>query len=245
MRMLFPQFTLLAAMSPLALALVRAAPGQIILEDHFDAPAVSGWVSQGNTQVFSAHRITQAGSVITSEVVPTAGNTNRGIVSEASFAPAATEAFTMTFVADSISTQPDQYRATTTAKRFPRLADNDADSLPNNYEFRFGLDPDSPKDALGDLDGDGTSIRDERIAGTDPTDADEFFRIVSAQQQPNDITIRWPSAAGKTYRVFVSSDLLVWSADAELTGTGDELTTHIPKPAQPADQLSIRVVVIR
>ena len=90
-----------------ALLLVAAPAGaQIILDDDFDAAEVSGWIGQGNTRTFSAQNLSQAGSVITSEVVATQSNTNRGIVSTTSFEPAATGGFRMTFIADSVSTAP-------------------------------------------------------------------------------------------------------------------------------------------
>ena len=86
--------------------LANAATAQIILDDHFDGAVVSGWIGQGNSRTFSAQNLTQAGSVITSEVVATQSNTNRGFVSTASFEPAATGGFRMTFVADSVGTAP-------------------------------------------------------------------------------------------------------------------------------------------
>ncbi|MEJ6648019.1 MAG: sulfatase-like hydrolase/transferase, partial [Akkermansiaceae bacterium] len=51
----------------------------------------------------------------------------------------------------------DEYRTSTTAQIFPRAADNDADGLPNSFELTYALNPDSPKDAEEDLDGDGST----------------------------------------------------------------------------------------
>lgn len=87
-------------------ALAASSHGQIIIDDDFDGAEVSGWIGQGNVVAFSAQNITQADSVITSEVVATAANTNRGIVSETSFEPAATGGFSLSFVVASVSRQP-------------------------------------------------------------------------------------------------------------------------------------------
>ena len=87
-------------------ALTICCGGQTIIDDDFDAPEVSGWVAQGNIRTFSTHNITQTDSVITSEVTATQTNTNRAIVSETSFEPAATGGFSITFVADSVGGQP-------------------------------------------------------------------------------------------------------------------------------------------
>jgi hypothetical protein len=90
----------------IGLVLTGSTHAQTIIDDHFDGAAVSGWISQGNTRGISAHNITQTGSVLTSEVVATQSNTNRGIVSERSFEPAATGEFSMTFVVEDVGSNP-------------------------------------------------------------------------------------------------------------------------------------------
>lgn len=140
----------------------------------------------------------------------------------------------------------DQYRTLTTAQRFPRLADNDADTLPNRYELRFGLDPDAPKDARADLDGDGASNRDEMIAGTDPSDPADFLRIIDLHDQPGAISVTWPSVSGKSYRLSWSTGLQVWHAGSTHAGTGSNLIATLdPAAVDPPDapRLYLRVTV--
>ena len=49
-------------------------------------------------------------------------------------------------------------------------ADADHDGLPNEWEVKFGLNPNDPSDAKKDLDGDGYTNLEEFLAKTDPTD---------------------------------------------------------------------------
>jgi hypothetical protein len=52
------------------------------------------------------------------------------------------------------------------------LADSDCDGMSDNFELRYGLDPDSMADAVLDLDDDGLNNLDEYWYGIDPTDPD-------------------------------------------------------------------------
>lgn len=48
--------------------------------------------------------------------------------------------------------------------------DSDKDGIPNDVEVAWGLNPNDPADAAGDLDGDGFTNLEEYIAKTDPKD---------------------------------------------------------------------------
>lgn len=50
------------------------------------------------------------------------------------------------------------------------VLDSDGDGLPDEWEKRYGLNPNDPSDANADLDGDGFTNLEEHLAGTDPTD---------------------------------------------------------------------------
>ena len=94
-------FACLACLLPISMI-----DAQTIIDDDFDAAEVSDWIGTGNTRTFSEHNITQAESVITSEVIATQSNTNRSITSETSFEPSAAGGFSITFVVDNIGGQP-------------------------------------------------------------------------------------------------------------------------------------------
>ena len=81
------------------LGLVSSLSGETIIDDHFDDGVVTGWASLGNS-LAATHTITEEETALTSVVLGTEANlnTNRGIVSAASFNPLDDPTgFTMTF----------------------------------------------------------------------------------------------------------------------------------------------------
>lgn len=54
----------------------------------------------------------------------------------------------------------------------PPTGDADGDGIPDEWEVRYGLDPNNPDDASNDADGDGLSNLDEFLSLTDPTNVD-------------------------------------------------------------------------
>jgi hypothetical protein len=54
-------------------------------------------------------------------------------------------------------------------KSAPAPLDSDHDGMPDEWEKKYGLDPNDPSDAAKDLDGDGYTNLEEYLNGTDPT----------------------------------------------------------------------------
>ncbi len=83
-----------------------------------------------------------------------------------------------------------------------RTGDSDADGLPDWWEYdhffdRTGAGPDDHGD------GDIFTNWQEWLAGTDPTDADSFLRILSVVGEvPTRPVITWSSVAGRTYSLY-------------------------------------------
>lgn len=120
----------------------------------------------------------------------------------------------------------DAYRTQTTAARYLRLADNDADGLPNYFENEYGLNPDSPLDALEDPDNDGLSNLMEYALGGNPTLGNEtgiLPTIGSASGTVEYVYRRWrdAEARGLAYEVNASTNLVSasWSTNG-VTETG-------------------------
>ena len=64
------------------------------------------------------------------------------------------------------------YLADSNGDGVPDKYDADDDGMADSWELRYGLNPNDPADADGDLDGDGLSNKEEFLRGTDPTSAD-------------------------------------------------------------------------
>lgn len=86
-------------------------------------------------------------------------------------------------------------------------ADTDGDGILDSWEIaQFGNL--TTATATSDTDGDGSSDRSEFLAGTDPKDPASSLRITSVVRSANgDVTLTWPSTAGKTYRLTTSTTL--------------------------------------
>ncbi|MCH7228095.1 sulfatase-like hydrolase/transferase [Haloferula sp. A504] len=123
----------------------------------------------------------------------------------------------------------DQLRTSGAAALDGREPDNDADGMSNAFETLHGLDRDSPKDAALDNDGDGADNLSESIAGTDPNDRGSVFRVIDLTDSAATLSVTWPSVADRTYEVFWSTDLGVWTSDSIHPGTGEEITVPLDK----------------
>jgi len=89
-----------------------------------------------------------------------------------------------------------------------RMVDADTNGLPDWWELEYyqHLTGTSPN---VDTDGDGLSSLGEWLAGTNPTNAASGLRLtVQSAGTPAGTELRWPSVAGKTYRLVRATNLL-------------------------------------
>jgi hypothetical protein len=93
-------------------------------------------------------------------------------------------------------------------------ADADGDGLPDWWEQAL-VDADA-QDGItsildlqpgGDFDQDGSSNRDEWLAGSGAADPDSLFVVQSTAPAPGGFVVRWNSALGRTYTLHQSADL--------------------------------------
>jgi hypothetical protein len=120
--------------------------------------------------------------------------------------------------------------------------------MSNSFETTYGLDRDSPKDVALDNDGDGKDNLSESIAGTNPNNPRNVFRVINLQDAPASFSVTWPSVAGRTYEVFWSTDLGTWTSDSTHPGTGADMTVPLDKAAIDADDAivgNLRSVFVR
>ena len=121
--------------------------------------------------------------------------------------------------------------------RITQSNDVDGDGLTNDEEIALGTDPRNPdtdgdglsdsdevhiyhtNPLLADTDGDGQSDASEIMAGTDPLSSASFFRITDIHQEAGGgMTMSWPGAVGRTYRVRRSQE--IGTDNYEIIGQG-------------------------
>lgn len=92
---------------------------------------------------------------------------------------------------------------------------NDAPAFPDNNPILNGLTLEEGDvgggggngGGQGDTDGDGVSDAEEALAGTDPNDASDYFRMLTTTQADGSVQLSWSGVAGKAYRIEYSPNL--------------------------------------
>lgn len=115
-------------------------------------------------------------------------------------------------------------------------ADRDGDGLPDEWETRFGLDPQDPADATADADGDGLSNRDEFLAGTRPNDAHSGLWLEAVVVTPGGLRLRFPAVAGRTYSLLYRERLESggWTRLSDVGPVPADGPVEVEDPGAPA-----------
>jgi uncharacterized protein (DUF1800 family) len=104
--------------------------------------------------------------------------------------------------------------------------DLDNDGLGDLWQMKYQADELSP---TADSDGDGQSNAAEAAAGTNPLGANDIIRVSSMSRIGNQVTLQWPSIAGKKYQVECSSllDEASWAlvGNVQMGNDGDQSST--------------------
>ncbi len=104
--------------------------------------------------------------------------------------------------------------------------DSDGDGMSDEFEIANHLNPNTPLDALLDLDGDGLTNLQEYLAGSDPRDATSVLRLLPVERFGTSVRLSFPSLIGRTYRIEYSTNLPpVWNT---LTGASSVPGTGFP-----------------
>ena len=95
-----------------------------------------------------------------------------------------------------------------------------AEQVKQHFGLAFG--PAGP--AGVDSDGDGASDEAEGIAGTDPGDAEDYFRVTEIISGENGVELVWTAVPGKEYEAQFSTNLVAWETIGSALMTADAET---------------------
>ncbi|QQL45858.1 sulfatase-like hydrolase/transferase [Sulfuriroseicoccus oceanibius] len=119
------------------------------------------------------------------------------------------------------------------------IADNTEDANQNGLVDPGETDPDNDNS-----DGDNVPDGEEARIGTDPLDASSRFDVVPVVRGDGQLELNWPSAAGASFTIRSSGDLIDWStvvADSvPAAGDGASATTYVVAGSE-ADRVFYRV----
>ena len=120
------------------------------------------------------------------------------------------------------------------------ISDVDGDGIPDWWELQFFGGATNAQTGI-DNDGDGVNNWNEYVAGTSPTNINEFFEVVQTANSTG-ITLWFPTATQRQYRVwYVNHSVMAtnWTATpATIEGTGgtvqwtDDGSATVPHPNQ-------------
>jgi hypothetical protein len=118
----------------------------------------------------------------------------------------------------------------------PKAGDSDNDGIPDSWEQAY-FHSLFPANGTTDRDGDGVNDWQEYVAGTDPTNRLDAFRICGCRSVPDGVAVDWNSASGRTYTLYSSTAMTGLDTQGFLfdrvTGNGTLMsrTNDWPDPA--------------
>jgi hypothetical protein len=131
--------------------------------------------------------------------------------------------------------EPLNWFATAPSAGVNNLADTDSDGLPDYWEMEHGLNSTNStgvNGASGDPDHDRQTNRQEFLAGTNPQDGNDYFRIESVSVISSAVTLRFRAAGGRSYSVLFSdgSPIGPWQRLADAPRSANAQFVEITDP---------------
>jgi hypothetical protein len=145
------------------------------------------------------------------------------------------------------------------------LASSDAGQSPFIFEALYEVKNDADDDAVPDAwelayfpsltnvtttsnsDGDAFLDKDEQIAGTDPTDEQDYFKVANCVMPSpgnGELVLVWDTVVDRLYRVHTTTNLVsTWSNVMERAGTGatTSYTNDLPSAGARFFKLDVRL----
>lgn len=114
------------------------------------------------------------------------------------------------------------------------------------FNWRASFEPQGSPGLPGlglDADGDGQSDGEESLFGTNPADPSSFAQVAASIAANGDVSLSWPSVAGRSYRLERTTDFLAWTTVQTVVATATASSYVDPAtPGQP--RLYYRVVAL-
>jgi len=121
--------------------------------------------------------------------------------------------------------------------------DSDNDGLDDQWEWVYFLS--LARDGNGDYDADGHSDRSEYLAGTDPTNENSVFEVLTVSSPGSGVaTIHWRSTPGRTYRPQYKESVNSPWRDLPALVTADATTAQYTDTNAGNSQRYYRVVLV-
>ena len=112
------------------------------------------------------------------------------------------------------------------------FADVNNNRIPDSWEQEYFGEVSGTRTATTDTDADGMTDLAEFISGMNPSDPSSKLQVTSVQMLANNrVTVTWPSADGKFYQLFGSTDGRSWQPyTAPMRSTGNQLSHTLTAP---------------